>query len=271
MSSRLDLTRLQRELSSVRYGRSLRYLESTGSTNDDARDALAQGAANGHTLVADAQSAGRGSRGRHWESPGGTDLYVSIVDRLPLSLAELPPLTLAVGLAVAETVDALLTESGVPASQVKWPNDVLLGGKKCAGVLVEASSGLPGGDAVVIGIGLNVNRTAFEPEIAPLASSLRLMHPEQALLDRTHALGVLLTRVEARVDEFTTQGAAAVVRALEPRLALRGSRVRVEGLEGLIRGVAPSGALLLETDYGLRQVIAGRPEPVDGHAGDRAL
>ena len=79
-TSPLDLSRLQAELSSVRFGRSLRYLERTDSTNDDARSALAQGAANGHTVVADAQDAGRGSRGRPWESPASTDLYVSIVD-----------------------------------------------------------------------------------------------------------------------------------------------------------------------------------------------
>lgn len=258
----LDLTRLARELASARYGRSIEYLERTGSTNDDARGAIVRGVPSGHVIVADAQDAGRGSRGRHWESPAGTDLYVSIVDRLPLALPELPPLTLAVGLAVADTADALLADSGTPGSQVKWPNDVLINGKKCAGVLVETSTGSPGGDAVVIGIGLNVNRTTFPPELSAHATSLRACSPQQQSLDRTHALALLLTEVEARVDELVRQGASAIARALEPRLSLRGARVRVEGLEGVIRGVAPSGALLLETEYGLRHVIAGRPEPV---------
>jgi BirA family transcriptional regulator, biotin operon repressor / biotin---[acetyl-CoA-carboxylase] ligase len=258
----LDLERLQRELSTARFGRSLHYVERTGSTNDDARSAIARSVSNGHTIVSDAQSAGRGSRGRLWESPAGTDLYVSIVDRLPVALSELPPLTLAVGLAVADTADALLRGSGAPASQVKWPNDMFIGSKKCAGVLIETSTGLAGGDAVVIGIGLNVNRSVFAPELAAHATSLCTSHPAHAPIDRTRALGVLLNHVEARVDQFVSQGATAIVRELEPRLFLLGRRVRVEALEGVIRGVAPSGALLLETDYGLRHVIAGRPEPV---------
>jgi BirA family biotin operon repressor/biotin-[acetyl-CoA-carboxylase] ligase len=258
----LDLARLQRELSTARFGRSVSHVERTGSTNDDARSAIAVSAASGHTIVADAQSAGRGSRGRQWESPAGTDLYVSIVDRLPLALAELPPLTLAVGLAVADASDALLLGSGAPISQVKWPNDVLIHGKKCAGVLIETSTGIVGGDAVVIGIGLNVNRTVFEPELTAHATSLCLSHPQRPQLDRTRALAVLLNHVEARVDQFVSQGATAIVRALEPRLSLLGTRVRMEAVEGVILGVAPSGALLLETDYGLRHMIAGRPEPL---------
>ena len=258
--SALDLERLQRELATTRIGRSLQYLDRTRSTNDDARNAIASSIASGHTIVADAQDAGRGSRGRPWESPAGTDLYVSIVERLPLSLAELPPLTLAVGLAVADTADALLRDTGAPASRLKWPNDVLIDGKKCAGVLIETSTGLAGGDAVVIGIGLNVNRSEFAPELQALATSLSLADPKHAPLDRTRALALLLSYVEARVDEFVTQGATAIVRALEPRLALMNKRVRVEALEGVVRGVAPSGALLLDTDYGLRHVIAGRPE-----------
>ena len=95
----LELTpeRVVPALSTARYGRSLRSLASTGSTNDDARADGAAGAVRGHVVLADVQTRGRGSNGRSWESPAGLDLYLSIVDRPPLTLPQLPPLTLAAG------------------------------------------------------------------------------------------------------------------------------------------------------------------------------
>jgi BirA family transcriptional regulator, biotin operon repressor / biotin---[acetyl-CoA-carboxylase] ligase len=260
--SALSVERLARELETQRYGRSLEHLASTGSTNDDARRAALAGVQAGHVIVADAQHSGRGSRGRSWESPAASDLYLSIVDRLPVALAELPPLTLAVGLGVAEASDLLLRGTGAPASQVKWPNDVLIGGKKCAGVLIEASSIGETLDALVIGIGLNVNRDAFPEPLNATATSLRLASGCDPSLDRNRALCVLLQCVEHWVDVFVAQGAASVVQALTPKLALLGQRVRCDDALGVLRGVDPSGALRLETAGGIRCVIAGRIEPV---------
>jgi BirA family biotin operon repressor/biotin-[acetyl-CoA-carboxylase] ligase len=257
----LDLDRLAKQLQTQRYGRSISYRALTASTNDDAREARHAGAELGHVVVADAQTAGRGSRGRNWLSPAGTDLYLSIVDRLPLALAELPPLTLAVGLGVADAVDQLLAESGTAQAEVKWPNDVQIQGKKCAGILIEANTGLPGGDAVVIGIGLNVNRTQFPDELAEAATSLRSSRSSGAVFDRSCALQVLLECVEQRVDTFVQQGAAATVQALTPRLALLGKAARCDELEGVVRGVADTGALLFETARGVEQVVAGRLTP----------
>jgi BirA family transcriptional regulator, biotin operon repressor / biotin---[acetyl-CoA-carboxylase] ligase len=242
----------------MRYGHTIDRREQTASTNDDARAALSAGAKPGHVVVADSQTAGRGSRGRSWVSPAGTDLYLSIIDSVQVAPAELPPLTLAVGLGVADAVDELLA-GAAPAAQVKWPNDVLIAGKKCAGILIEASTGLPGGDALVIGIGLNVNRAAFPSELADSATSLALSAGRE--LDRSRALHVLLTHVEQRVDAFVAQGAAATVRALMPRLALLGQPARCDEREGVVRGVADSGALLFETAAGVEQVVAGRLTP----------
>ncbi|HTU57432.1 MAG TPA: biotin--[acetyl-CoA-carboxylase] ligase [Polyangiales bacterium] len=257
----LDLDRLAQALQTQRYGRSITHKEVTGSTNDDARAAGDAGASAGHVVVADAQTSGRGSRGRSWASPPGTDLYLSILERLPVPLSELPPLTLAVGLGVAEAVDELL-QSGAPAAQVKWPNDVQIQGKKCAGILVEASTGSPQGDAVVIGIGLNVNRTLFPPELTDNATSLSLQNLQGTPLDRSRALQVLLQHVEQRVDDFVRHGAPATVRALTPRLALLGRAARCDDQTGVVRGVAESGALLFETAHGLEHVIAGRLLPI---------
>lgn len=259
--SQLDRRRIEAELATRRYGRSLVLLSSTASTNDDAKRAIEAGAVAGHVIVADEQVAGRGSRGRVWESPAGTDLYVSVIDRLPVALAELPPLTLAVGLGVAEAIDRALALPEAERTELKWPNDVWLGGKKCAGVLIETSvinmsASEPG--AVVIGVGLNVNREAFPEALQPSATSLRL-HAGVAL-DRDRVLCQLLDAVERRVDQFVAEGAAAIVAALGPRLALRDRAARCDALEGVVRGVDASGALLLETGGTLRALIAGRLE-----------
>jgi BirA family biotin operon repressor/biotin-[acetyl-CoA-carboxylase] ligase len=259
-ASALSVERVAAALRTERYGRSLQHLASTESTNDDARRAIETGAASGHVIVADAQTRGRGSRGREWSSPPGTDLYLSIVDRVSVALPALPPLTLAVGLGVADAVDALL---GRTLAQVKWPNDVLLDGKKCAGILIEANSVGDGLDSVVIGIGLNVNRLDFPDTLTTEATSLRLQRANHEPLDRDLALAHLLDHLENWVDRFVREGAAASVRALEPRLAWLGRRARCGDATGVVRGVAPSGALLLESDRGVVEVIAGRLEPLE--------
>ncbi len=246
-------------LQTQRYGRSLRYLDETGSTNDDAKRDAASRAPDGHVVVADTQQTGRGSHGRTWSSPQGTDLYFSIVDRPSVAFAELPPLTLAVGLGVAEAVETLLaTATSNPVCRVKWPNDVWLGGKKCAGILIEANAAGTELDSLVIGIGLNVNRASFPDELATTATSLYAAQPGEGLIDRKRALCVVLAAVERWVDRFVSEGARSVTQALEARLALLGQKARCGDVVGKVLGVSPSGALRMQTTAGVREVIAGR-------------
>jgi BirA family biotin operon repressor/biotin-[acetyl-CoA-carboxylase] ligase len=282
----LDSQRLQSLLRTRVYGRSLELRESTDSTNDDAKRAAAQGVPDGHVVLADSQRAGRGQHGRAWASPPGSDLYLSIVARPQLPLAALPPLTLAVGVGVAEAAEQLLADvpstggitpalrSGAMSmrAQVKWPNDVLLAGKKCAGVLVETSSGAepwPTGDAqvarvtVVIGIGLNVNRLQWPDQLRESATSLRAVRPAAQPFDRGVVLAALLLSVEHWVDRLIAEGGAAIASALEARLALRGRRVRSGQVEGTLTGVAASGALRIVTEGGERELLAGRIVPVE--------
>lgn len=260
-TSELSAERVQALLATQRYGRSLRLLSETDSTNDDARADAERGAVDGHTVIADAQRRGRGSHGRTWASPAGTDVYLSIVARPELPLAQLAPLTLAVGLGVAEAVDALLGERAVAPARVKWPNDVWLGGKKCAGILVEARS-LGERAELVIGVGLNVNRLSFPDELAAGATSLRASRSGADPLDRAEVLAALLLYVERRVDGFVRDGGESLARALEPRLALRGTRVRCGDREGTLLDVAPGGALRLATEVGVVELITGRIEPL---------
>jgi BirA family transcriptional regulator, biotin operon repressor / biotin---[acetyl-CoA-carboxylase] ligase len=263
----LSHVRVLQLLNTTRYGRSLEIVARTGSTNDDARQRAAAGAADGHTIVADTQNAGRGSRGRQWSSPPGQDLYVSIVARVPVALAQLPPLTLAVGLAVAEAVDATLGDDGRGHSsgraRVKWPNDVWIDERKVAGILIEGASTGHHLESVVIGIGLNVNRRAFPEGLDTPATSLQLAakagNPE---LNRSDVLATLLLAVERWVDRFVAHGVDPIVNALDQRLALRGERVRCDERIGTLAGVARSGALRLRTENGFEDVFSGRIERV---------
>jgi BirA family biotin operon repressor/biotin-[acetyl-CoA-carboxylase] ligase len=266
VSEELHPERVAPHLSSERFGRSLRVLAETDSTNDDAlRDARA-GAADGHVVVADAQRAGRGSNGRSWTSPAGTDLYLSIVARPPLSLPQLPPLTLAVGLAVADAAGELTREAApgqaALSTEVKWPNDVWLAGRKTAGILIEASSNGAELGPVIIGIGLNVNRERWPELLQDSATSLRAASGAPQALDRARTLGVLLGHVERWVDRFTQpDGAEHVARALDSRLALRGRPARCGDTRGVVRGVAPSGALVLDVNGKATELYSGRLLP----------
>ena len=137
-------------------GEPRRILAECASTNDEAAAWARQGAPEGAVVIADAQTRGRGRQGRSWHSPPGAALYFSTVLRPKLPLPKLPPLTLAVGVALAETVTAL----GVPA-RLKWPNDVLVEGKKLAGILTESAT--QGGrlEHVIVGIGVNLSVEEF--------------------------------------------------------------------------------------------------------------
>lgn len=244
-----------------RFGRELVVRDVTGSTMDDVRDA-AGAHAEGFVVVADRQDAGRGAHGRAWASPAGKDLYFSVLLTPALPLAALAPLTLAMGVAVAEAADALL---GRPGALVKWPNDVLIAepARKCAGVLVESRATGPVADAVVVGVGLNVNRESFPPELAGIATSLVLAKGDGGAIDRAEALAKVLGLLETWYDRFLSVGPAPVVAAVESRLAYRGERVRVGGIEGRVDGISPDGGLRIHTDEGgERVVLAGTVERV---------
>lgn len=248
----LDRAAIEAHLQTNRYARSLTVCLSTPSTNDDAKIA-ASAAARGHVIVADTQTKGRGAHGRVWESPAGTDLYFSIIDRVEVAAHRLPALTLAVGLGVAESVEDMTQAKAL----VKWPNDVWLNDKKCAGILVESTSTGASLGPVVIGVGINVNRRAWNDELAPIATSLHDASGSREYI-REHVLCSLLKSIETRVDEFVELGAAHIVSALQSRLALRGERVTVEGYgEGILDALMPDGTLRLITVDGPRIAVAG--------------
>jgi BirA family transcriptional regulator, biotin operon repressor / biotin---[acetyl-CoA-carboxylase] ligase len=257
----LDGVRAGTLLRTTRIGRSLEVRASTGSTNDDAREAADRGVPGGHVVVADAQTGGRGSRGRTWSSPPGVDLYLSIVERIALSPTELPLVTLAVGLGVTDAITELAPARA--AVRIKWPNDAWIDGKKASGILVESSSSGARQGPVIIGIGLGVNRTELPAELAGEATSIRLASGKGApALDRTAALATLLLHVEHAIDALVNGGALRTVARVRERLALMGERVRIDEITGTLVGLTDEGALRVETASGERVIIAGTLRPL---------
>jgi BirA family biotin operon repressor/biotin-[acetyl-CoA-carboxylase] ligase len=213
--------------------------------------AARSGAADGHVVLARRQTAGRGRTGHAWHSADDGGLYLSVVLRGFADPAGAAGLTLAAGLGVAEAVRRL----GSADVRLKWPNDVLLGERKVAGILTE----WVGDGTVVVGVGLNVAQTAFPAELAGTATSVALStgaSPELAA-----ALEVLLEALGEAVAEFRQNGLAWVVPEWSARSGLWGRRCRVAGVAGVLRRLGPDGALVLEHDDGTsRRLTAGSVE-----------
>ena len=161
---------LEQGLKTKTMGQSIYFYEETDTTNNRARELAQEGAPEGTLVVAEKQTAGRGRRGKVWESPLGTGIWMSLVLRPQIMPAEASVLTLLCGLATAEAIKA---ETGLSAG-IKWPNDILINGKKAVGILTEMDCEMSEVHFVIPGIGINVNTASFPPEIADIATSLYL-------------------------------------------------------------------------------------------------
>jgi len=223
-----------------RLGTPRLHLRATGSTNDRARELAAAGAPHGTLVTAAEQSAGRGRQGRRWSAPAGSALLASIVLREP---PELLPLVAAV--AVAEVVAAALAEQAGDAVAIKWPNDVLLDGRKVAGILAE---GRPQERWAVLGIGLNVAVDLADLPEELLATAATMGRAER---DVEPVLASLLAALERRLEDPP----AAVLAAWEARDALRGREVAWTGGHGVAAGIDGAGRLVVELSDGGRTAL----------------
>jgi len=239
-------------------GRTYEWHPTCASTSDLAAERARAGAPAGLTIVADTQTVGRGRLGRSWHSPAGENLYFSLLLRPTRPASEIPPLTLLAGAAIAGALAPL----GV-TPRLKWPNDVqLVDGtgrrRKLAGVLTEMASAGDRVEHVVVGVGVNVNTTAFPDELAERATSLRIALATPRPIDRAGVLAAVLAAFEPLYDEFERRGPAVAVDAFAAWAALP-ERCRIDDrLQGVALGVDPDGALRLRDDAGqIHRVISG--------------
>lgn len=255
-----DLTpeRIQARLRTEVIGRSLRVLTEVRSTNDLAMEEGRRGAPEGLAILADRQTGGRGRRGRAWESPAGLGLYTSILLRPECPAAKAPVLTLLAGLATGEAMGEV---AGLPV-RLKWPNDVLVGGRKAAGILAEMAGADERVSHVVIGIGINVNQGPGDFPAPLLATAGSLFLATGRLTARSELAAALYNSLDRWYRVFRAGRIEAILAAGRERSATLGHAVEVLEGGGRWRGRAvdldDDGALLVREEGGaLRRVLAG--------------
>lgn len=228
------------------------------STMRRAAELAREGAPAGAIVGADEQTAGQGRMGRRWHSPPGGGLYFTMILRPRLGPAELPLVTLALGVAVA---DAIQMFTGLPCD-LRWPNDVLANGRKIAGILAQMQDG-----AVLAGIGVNVGQADFPPEIREIATSIIL--ETGAEHDKHFLLRAIAGGIASHVKILESSGAEAILRLFAAASSyVAGRRVAVElpagEAHGVTAGLTPAGHLLLRTDSGEEITItAGGVRPAE--------
>lgn len=238
-------------LTGARFGRHAALLAECPSTQDVVREAAAAGAPEGYVAVTDHQTAGRGRRGRTWSDEPGAALMCSLLLRPEAPTSELAPLALVLGIAVAESLPA--------AARVRWPNDVVVGGAKVAGILTELETPADGGRYVVAGIGINVNTP---PELLPPtdrlpATSLAIATGERQ--DRLALLQRLLAAVEDAYGAWARGGFGALLDRFAALDDLAGRRVELqlgtETVAGTAAGVDAGGRLVLRLADGTERLL----------------
>ena len=252
----INYDEIKGELTASVIGKKLIYFQSIGSTNDKAKE-LAAKAEEGTVIVAEEQTSGKGRLGRSWSSPGRIGIYASIIlkpDMEPFNAAKLTLLG-------AASVALALEDCGIE-SQIKWPNDIIIGGKKVAGILTEMSCELGIVNYIILGIGINVNQSVEElpPELVDKATSLRIA--EGKAIKRKYLLAQVLNRLDELYVQLKETG--DIEQALDicrERSAVIGKDIIVvQGRKqrpGHAVSINHDGELMVRFDEGLEQVISG--------------
>ncbi len=254
----LSKEHIEEQLTTKWAARNLLYKDITGSTNDDAKVLGEEGAPHGTLVVADRQDKGRGSRGRSWETPSGSNIAMSLLIRPDAPPERISMLTLIMGLSVAEAVELAIERTRMKA-YIKWPNDVVLADKKICGILTELHMNPDNTiNNVVIGVGINVNMTDFPEEIKDIAASVYSASGMQ--VDRSLMVALCMERFEKNYEAYTKSFDLTYVReSYEARLINKGRDVRVLDPKGeyeaVAEGITNLGALIVTAADGKKQEI----------------
>lgn len=238
-------------------GNRICYFDLTDSTNQQARLLAEQGAEHGTVVVADRQTAGRGRRGRQWDSPPGTNIYFTLLLRPEFHPSKASMLTILMALAVAKGIE----ETGVEGVSIKWPNDVLLNGRKVCGILTEMSAEPDGINHVVIGTGINTGPYTFPEELQDKATAIA--NETGRKVNRAELLQKVLQQFETVYEEFCRIGNLSYLIAdYEKRLVNKDREVKVLDPKGeyaaTAKGITENGELVVIDESGEeRQIYAG--------------
>jgi len=236
--------------------RKIYYYPSIGSTNDEAKKLAQNRAPHGTLVIAEEQTGGKGRLGRTWISPPREGIWLSIILRPSLEPYEAPRITMTCAVAAAKAIRKV---AGIDC-RIKWPNDLLVEGKKVAGILTEMSADMDSINFVVTGIGINVNNTDFPAEIKETATSLKLASGKN--VDRLKILTEFLSQFEGFYRDLENGDFEKILGEWRELSCNLGKRVRIIGrnseLEGIALDVDSDGALLVKTDGGtVERVLSG--------------
>jgi BirA family biotin operon repressor/biotin-[acetyl-CoA-carboxylase] ligase len=234
------------------------YFETVGSTNEIACSLALAGAREGEVVVADAQTKGKGRLDRAWQSPPGRNIYMSLILRPPIASAAASQITLAAGVAAAELFSGCCP-GGV---SIKWPNDVLIGGRKACGILTEMKAVADRVDFIILGMGLNINmnREDFDPALRDVATSLRMETGETH--DRLDMIARLFGLLEQCYKVFLDAGFSGLRETWLAYADMIGKRIKVvykdEFQTGVVTGIDADGTILMQDESGAsHRVLAG--------------
>lgn len=235
-------------------GRNVSYLPVVDSTNTQAKRMGEEGAPHGTLVVAEKQKAGKGRRGRVWDSPSGKDIYMSLLLRPSLQPSSAPMLTLVMALSLAE---ALRQETGVDA-RIKWPNDIVTDGKKLCGILTEMSAEVDYIHYVVVGVGINVNQSVFPEELRQKATSLFLEQGKE--FSRSPLIAAVMERFEENYALFMeNDDLSGMQEAYNALLVNVGAKVQVLEPHGaytaVSSGINEKGELLVQKEDGTCETV----------------
>ncbi len=250
--------RLQSLLNTAVLGRIATLLEVVDSTNSEARRRLADGLPHGAVFIAGSQTGGRGRRGRQWVSEPGCGLWMTVVLEPFMAVEELQKLTLLIGLAVCRAVQS---STGYANLAIKWPNDVLAGGKKLCGILCESALDQNGKRMVIAGVGVNTRTPAAGyGQAASVATSIE--DASGLVVDRLELAAEILAQMETLLGEWQAEGFAAVAGEYRRFMLPQGTPVTIADGQrqesGTLEGLDDDGALLVRMESGaLRRIISG--------------
>jgi BirA family transcriptional regulator, biotin operon repressor / biotin---[acetyl-CoA-carboxylase] ligase len=229
-------------------GRNVFYSPAVRSTQAEAHRIAGEGAEDGTLVIADLQEGGKGRLGRVWHSPSGTGIWMSLLLRPKLELHQCPQLTLVAAVAV---VEAIRKYTGLQVA-IKWPNDILLDGKKICGILTELNAEATVVNYIIIGIGINVNTPSFPAELQSVATSLRIEGGQD--FSRVQLVQRILERFESLYVAYLEEGFASLKERWESFATSVGQRIiarQIHGtVEGLALGIDQDGSLLIQKEDG---------------------
>ena len=233
------------------------YFDTIDSTNTKAQELDEKGYPSGTLVVADKQESGKGRRGRSWVSPSGTGIFMTLMIKPDINPNNASMLTLVAALAVAKAITSVTGEKAL----IKWPNDIVINGKKVCGILTEMNAQFDYINHIVVGIGINVHNESFPEEISQMASSL-MIEAGGKRFHRAQIIAETMSYFEQYYDTFLkTQDLSALVREYDELLVNRNKSVRVldpkEPFDGKAMGITPKGELIVDTWESRKLVSSG--------------